>query len=284
VEQSDMKVIVLAGGKTNLPGQLKDIPKSLIEIKGRPLLEYQLELLKKYKLNDIRLSLSFKAKEILRYLKKKDKKAKITGRKGKVAGIEYIIDSKPLGTGGAIRNATKDLKKDFMIMNGDVLTNINLSEYIKFYKKNISEPRSFVLPPIPKIPSVKIKTPLRKRVPYEEILGAMAVFYTQDTAELGLVKVKNDRMVEFTEKPDYQYSGYINAGFYILSPQVFQIKYYKSKKLNQPFAIEEMVFPELARKSQLLTYVHRGLWSDIGSEEGLRKAEERIVERLKEKE
>ena len=159
-----MKIIILAGGRTQLPGKLGNIPKSLIEIKGRSLLEYQLDLLKKYKLNDIRLSLYYKADEILKHLKKKDKKAKISGKKGKIAGIEYIIGPRPLGTGGAIRNAAKDLKKDFMVINGDVLTNINLSECIKFYKKNISEPRRFSLPPIPKIPSVKIPTPLKKRV------------------------------------------------------------------------------------------------------------------------
>lgn len=278
-----MKVIILAGGRTKLPGKLKNIPKSLIEINGRPLLDYQLELLKKYKLNDIRLSLYYKADEILKYLKKKDKKAKIGSRKGKVAGIEYIIGPKALGTGGAVRNAAKDLKKDFIVMNGDVLTNINLSNYIKFYKKNISEPRSFSFPAIPKIPSVKIRTPLKKRVSYEEILGAMAVFYTQDTSDLGLVKIKNDRVNEFTEKPDYQYSGYINAGFYVLSPQVFQIKSYKSKKLTKPFAIEKIVFPELAKTNQLIGYVHRGLWTDIGSEKGLAKAEN-IAERLEEKE
>jgi len=278
-----MKVIILAGGKTNLPGKLKNIPKSLIEINGRPLLEYQLELLKKYRLNDIRLCLHYGASEILKYLKKKDKKPKPTGKKGKVAGIEYIIDPKPLGTGGAIRNAAKDLKKDFIVINGDVLTNVNLSAYIKFYKKNISESRHFSLPPISKIPSVKIPMLLKKRVPFEDVLGAMAVFYTQDTADLGLVKVKNDRVVEFTEKPDYQYSGYINAGFYILSPQIFQNKYFKSQKLAKLFNIEDIIFPELAEKSQLLAYVHRGLWTDIGSEKGLEKTGT-IIEKLEEKE
>lgn len=279
-----MKVIILAGGKTNLPGKLKNIPKSLIEVKGRPLLEYQLDLLKKHKLTDIRLSLFFKANEVLKYLKKKDKKGKITGKRGKIAGIEYVVGPRALGTGGAIRNAAKDLKKDFIVMNGDVFCNLNIKEFIKFYNRNISEPRSFILPSIAKIPSVKIPTPLRKRVSYENVLGAMAVFYTQETADMGLVKTKNDRMVGFVEKPDYQYSGYINAGFYILSPQVFQTKSYKSKKLGEKFAIEQVVFPKLAEKNQLLAYVHRGLWTDIGSEEGLERAETRIAERLNEQE
>ncbi|MFZ5559550.1 MAG: nucleotidyltransferase family protein [Patescibacteria group bacterium] len=266
-----MKVIILAGGKTNLPGKLKNIPKSLIEIKGRPLLEYQLDLLKKYKLNDIRLSLFYKAKDILKYLKKKDPKAKIRGKKGKIAGLEYVIGPKPLGTGGAIRSAAYGLKNEFLVMNGDVLTNINLADYLKFYKNNISEPRFFSF------------LPFKKRVPYETTLGAMAVFYTQDVGEMGLVKVKNDRMVKFTEKPDYPTSGYLNAGFYILSPQVFQTKEFKSKKHSQVFPIEKEIFPKLAEDDQLLVYVHRGLWTDIGSKEGLEKAEG-IAEKLIEKE
>jgi mannose-1-phosphate guanylyltransferase / phosphomannomutase len=282
-----MKVIILAGGKTNLPGKLKNIPKSLIEINKRPLLDYQLDLLKKHKLNDIRLSLFYKADKILKYLKKKDKKGKIGGTKGKIAGIEYIIGSKALGTGGAIRNAAKDFKKDFIVINGDVLSNFNISEFIKNYKKSISEPRFFTSSPFAKTFTPKIfpleVSPLRKRVSYEDILGSMAVFYTQDTRDLGLVKTKNGRVVEFTEKPDYQYSGYINAGFYILSPKVFETKIYKSKKLNEKFAIEDDIFPELAKNSQLLGYVHRGLWSDIGSEKGLEKANN-IVDRLEEKE
>jgi len=266
-----MKVVILAGGKTNLPGKLKNIPKSLIEIKGRPLLEYQLDLLRKHKLNDIRLSLFYKAKEILKYLKKKDPKAKIRGKKGKIAGLEYMIGPRTLGTGGAIRLACSDLKNDFMVMNGDVLTNINLGEYIKFYKKNISEPRFFSF------------LPFKKRVPYEITLGAMAVFYTQDTAELGLVKLKNNRVINFLEKPDYQYSGYINAGFYIFSPQIFEQKYLKSIKKTKPFNIEKVAFSKLAENSQLIAYVHRGLWTDIGSKEGLEKAGD-IAEKLSEKE
>lgn len=282
-----MKVIILAGGKTDLPGKLKSIPKSLVEIKGRPLLEYQLDLLRKNKLNDICLALHYKADEILKYLKTKDKKADISKKKGKVAGVEYVAGSKLLGTGGAIRNAAKGLKKDFMVVNGDVLCNVKVSDFVKFYKKNISEPRffgasRFVQTYTPKILPLEV-SPLRKRVPYEDILGAMAVFYTQETRDLGLVKIKNDRVTEFIEKPDYQYSGYINAGFYILSPKIFETECFKKAKSVSPCSIEREIFPVLADRNQLLGYVHRGLWADMGSEEGLERAKN-IVERLEEKE
>lgn len=273
----------MAGGKTNLPGKLKNTPKSLIEIKGRPLLEHQLDLLKKYGFDDICLTLFYKADEILKYLKKKDPKGSISGKKGKIAGIEYVIDSKPLGTGGAIRNAAHGIKKDFLVINGDTLSNFNISEFVKFYKKNISEPRffpssQFLKTHTPHILPLEI-SPLRKRVSYENIIGAMAVFYTQDSSDYGLVKIKNDRVIEFEEKPDYQYSGYINAGFYILSPQIFQTKSYRSQKSTKPFAIEESVFPALAKESQFLAHVHRGLWTDVGSERRFKLAEN-IVEKI----
>ena len=277
----------MAGGRTNLPGKLKNSPKSLIEIKGKPLLEYQLELLKAHKLDDIRLSLFYKAEEILKYLKKKDPKGSISVKRGKIAGIEYVVDTKALGTGGAVKNAANDLKKDFLVMNGDTLSNFNISEFVKFYRKNISEPRFFPSSPFlkaytPHILPLEI-SPLRKRVSYEDIIGAMAVFYTQEPLDYGLVKIKNDRVIEFMEKPDYQYSGYINAGFYILSPEIFKLKTFKSQKKNEPFSIEKLIFPELAKNSQLLGYVHRGLWTDIGSEAGLKIAEV-IVDKLNEKE
>jgi len=282
-----MKVIILAGGKTNLPGKFKNIPKSLIEIKGKPVLEYQLDLLKKYKFSDIRLSLFYKAEDILKYLKKKDPKGSISGKKGKIAGVEYVVGSKPLGTGGAIRNVARDVKKDFLVVNGDVLTNINLSDFVNFYKKNISEPRLFPSSQFfrtftPKILPLEI-SPLRKRVSFEDIVGAMAVSYTQDSSGLGLVKIKNDRVVEFKEKPEYQYSGYINAGFYIFSPQVFEIKSFKSQKNGEAFSVERAIFPQLAKNSQLLGYVHRGLWADIGSKEGFELARD-VVDKLNEKE
>ena len=280
-----MRVIILAGGKTNLPGKLKNTPKSLIQIKGKPLIEYQIDLLKKYKFNDICLSLFFGADKILEYLKTKDPQADISKKQGKVAGIEYIIGSKALGTGGAIKSVAQKIKKDFIVMNGDVLTNINLNDYLNFYKKNISQPRffassQFVKNITPRILPLGV-SPLRKRVPYEENLGAMAVYYDQNVNGFGLVKTKNEKVIEFLQDPDYQYAGYINAGFYILSPEVFKIKSLKSKKKTEAFRIEDDVFPELAKKNQLLAYVHRGLWADIGTEEGLEKADA-IVERLNE--
>jgi len=279
-----MKVIILAGGKTNLPGKLKNVPKSLIEVKARPLLEYQLDLLKKYKLDgDVRLSLYYKAEEILKYLKKKDPKADISKKQGKVAGIEYIIGSKPLGTGGAIRSAAKGIKKDFLVMNGDILTNLNLSDFIDFYKKNISLPRFFPSSKFfraytPRILPLQI-SPLRKRVSFEDVLGAMAVYYDQNVNGLGLVKTKNDRVIEFQQDPNYQYSGYINAGFYVLSPQIFNLKCMKAKKKGEMFSIEKCFFTDFAKNNQLLAFVHRGLWTDIGSEEGLERAEN-IVEKI----
>ncbi|GAG03065.1 unnamed protein product, partial [marine sediment metagenome] len=125
-----MKIIILAGGKgTRLPRSAKNIPKSLVKIAGKPILQHQIDILEKHNLTDIRFSLGYEANQIIDYLKNKH---------------EYIIESEPLGTGGAIKFASKDLKEDFMILNGDILTDINFSEFLKFHK-NVPQANSLTV-------------------------------------------------------------------------------------------------------------------------------------------
>lgn len=115
-----MKIIILAGGKaTRLPKSAKNIPKPLVKIGKKTILQHQIDLLEKHGLTDIRFSLGYMADAIIKYLNGK---------------YEYVVEPKPLGTGGAIKFASKDLKEDFMVLNGDILSDINLSEFIKSHK------------------------------------------------------------------------------------------------------------------------------------------------------
>ncbi len=273
-----MKVIILAGGKgTRLPKSAKNIPKSLVEIGGKPLLQHQIDLLQKHGLTDIRLSLGYRAEKIIEYLKKQDldivlervmrpsghgprpkrrgseaeslSPARWAGR-GKrkdniqILNIEYTVEPEPLGTGGAIKFASKDLKKDFMVLNGDILTDINLSKFISKYQYNNNVSR--------------------------QTLGAIGLFYCEDTSDYGLVKIKKERILNFLEKPKEKCSGYINAGIYILSPTIFC----NVKKTS--FSIEKDIFPKLSKKRQLIAYIHQGFWTDLGTEERLRETKRRF--------
>ena len=217
-----MKVIILAGGKgTRLPHSAKNIPKVLVKVAGKSILQHQLDLLKKHGLNDIRLSLGYMADKIIDYL---------DGR------YEYVIEPKPLGTGGAIKFASKDLKEDFMVLNGDILCDIDLSKFIKFHK-NVPQTNS------------------------------LTVWYCRDARPYGLIDLKRKKVIKFKEKPQSPTSGYINAGFYILSPNIFK----NIKKTS--FSIEKDVFAKLAKNGRLAAFIYEGYWTDLGTEERLREAQ-----------
>jgi NDP-sugar pyrophosphorylase family protein len=216
-----MKVIILAGGKaTRLPKSAKNIPKPLVKIAGKTILQHQIDLLEKHGLTDIRLSLGYKANQIINYLK---------GR------CEYVIEPEPLGTGGAIKFASKDLKEELMVLNGDNLMDINLAKFVQFHKEH----------------------PLSN-----SIIG----WFCEDARGWGLIKNKGIKISEFKEKPKRKCQGLINAGVYILSPEIF-----KSVKTKN-FSIEYDIFPNLVKQEQLAVFVHRDKWMGVNTEEDVKIA------------
>ena len=216
-----MKVIILAGGRaTRLPVSAKNIPKPLVKIAGRPILEHQLAWLKEHGLKDVRFSLGHLSKKIINHLK---------GR------YEYVIEPAPLGTGGAIKFASRDLKDNFMVLNGDNLTNINLARFIKFHFR-------------------------------QKMDSSLVGWHTQDARGWGLIKNKGAEVLSFEEKPKRKKPGLINAGVYILSPKIF--KPIRKKK----FSVEYDIFPRLVEKKQMSVFVHRGRWLGINSEDDVIKA------------
>ena len=119
-----MKALILAGGRGKRLRPLTDkIPKSLIPINKKPLIQYTITYLKKFGINEIIICSGYKSKQIQNFLKKK----KNFGCK-----IEYSVEKNPLGTAGAIRNAIKNLSDEsFLVINGDIITNIDLKKILK---------------------------------------------------------------------------------------------------------------------------------------------------------
>lgn len=222
-----MKVIILAGGKgTRLPQSAKNIPKPLVKVGSKTMLQHQLDLLKKHNLSDIKFSLGYKADQIIKYLNDK---------------YEYVIEPEPLGTGGAIKFAANDLKEEFMVLNGDILSEMDFTGLLNFYKS----------------------------IPQKNILTAWHCPEPRD--DYGFLDIKNDKILEFQEKPSRPTTGYINAGFYILSPKIF-------KNINKKsFSIEQDIFPKLAKKGDLAAFIFKGYWTDAGTEERLKEARKRFT-------
>jgi len=216
-----MKVIILAGGRaTRLPTSAKNIPKSLVKIADRPILEHQLSWLKKHGLEDVRFSLGHLSEKIIAYLK---------------GGYEYVIEPEPLGTGGAIKFACQDLKEDFIVLNGDNLTNIDLTGFIQFHHKHA-------------------------------LANSLVGWYCPDARGWGLIKNKGMEVLAFKEKPKRKCAGLINAGVYLLSPKIF-----KPVKVKN-FSIEYDIFPELVKQRQLAVFTHQGKWLGINTEKDVKIA------------
>jgi D-glycero-alpha-D-manno-heptose 1-phosphate guanylyltransferase len=131
-----MDAIILAGGKGNRMEY--DLPKPLVQVKGKAILAHQLDYLAKFKeIDRIILSLGHRADEIINFIKKNYADYRMP--------IEFSVEKEPMGTGGAIKLALKNLAKSefVLVLNCDDITNINISE-LALRKENticIAHPR-----------------------------------------------------------------------------------------------------------------------------------------------
>ena len=118
-----MKAIILAGGRGKRLRPITDyVPKPLIPIKNIPIIEWQIKYLKKFGVSEVIICSGYKTEMIENYLNNKKLGVKIT----------FSIEKKPLGTGGAIKKAGKKIKeKSFIVMNGDIISNIDIKKLIK---------------------------------------------------------------------------------------------------------------------------------------------------------
>ncbi len=116
-----MKAMILSGGRGKRLRPVTDtIPKPLILINKRPLIEWKINYLKKFGIKDIIICSGYKGKKIKNYLSKKNNFG---------CNIEYSVESSPLGTAGAIKKALKNIfDESFIVLNGDIITNINLNK------------------------------------------------------------------------------------------------------------------------------------------------------------
>ena len=119
-----MKAIILAGGRGKRLRPITDkIPKPLILINNKPLIERTIKYLKKYGITEIIISSGYKSNLIEKFLKKE----KNFGCK-----IIFSTEKTPLGTGGAIKKALKHIDEEsFLVLNGDIVTNIDLKKILK---------------------------------------------------------------------------------------------------------------------------------------------------------
>lgn len=180
-----MKAIIMAGGEgTRLRPLTCNIPKPMMPIMDKPVMEYAVELLKRNGITDIGVTLQYLPDEITNYF-----------GDGKEFGVNmrYFVEESPLGTAGSVKNAEVFLNDTFIVISGDALTDINLSAAIAYHKKRNA-----------------IATLVLKEVPVP--------------LEFGVVVTADDgRVTGFLEKPSWSevFSDKVNTGIYILEPEIF---------------------------------------------------------------
>ena len=177
-----MKAIILAGGMgTRLKGVIKDIPKPMAPVGGKPLLEYLFLQLKRWEITDVILSVGYKREVIKSYF-----------GNGHQFGINicYVEENQPLGTGGALKKAIS-LNDDprFIVMNGDSFFDINLSDLIMYHTSKPS-------------------------------ITTMCLAFVKDNGRYGSVEINNDGMIVAFQKEGTNSPGFINGGIYLINHDI----------------------------------------------------------------
>lgn len=181
---SPIKGVIMSGGiGTRLRPLTCHLPKPMVPIFNKPVMEYGIELLKKYGINDIAVTLCYLPEMIMDYFGDGSKYN---------ANISYYIEDRPLGTGGSVKNADEFLDSTIIVISGDAFTNIDFKKAYDFHIEKGSK-----------------ATLILKREPIPLEYG---VVITDD----------NGRITRFLEKPSWAevFSDTINTGIYILEPEV----------------------------------------------------------------
>ena len=184
----------MAGGKgTRISSVASDIPKPMIKIGDKPVLEQEIESLKKQGLNDFIITISHLGSVITDYFG--------DGSKFGVK-IEYYNETTPLGNAGALYELKEKLTDDFLLINGDVLFDFDVERFIDYHQKKSGLVTIFTHP---------------NTHPYDSSL----IITDKDNAVLGWLNKEDQR-------PQY-YQNRVNAGIHIISPQVLENRPDKEK-------------------------------------------------------
>jgi len=236
-----MRAIIIAGGfGTRLRPLTYNIAKAMVPVVNVPFVLHQIELIKKYGINEIILNLHYLSDG----LKKVFEDEKKHGIK-----VYTSMEESPLGTAGAVKNAEQHFDSDpLLIFNGDILTDMDLGKLIEFHKK-------------------------------KKATATITLTEVEDPTTYGLVLTDKDGKIEkFIEKPSWERvsgsTSYINAGIYVIDPKVFA-----NVPKGKPYSFERELFPGLLKaKEAFYGYKSDAYWIDIGNPSKYMQAHRSVLE------
>ncbi len=233
-----MKAVIMAGGEgTRLRPLTSNAPKPMLPLVNEPMMEHIVRLLKRHGFDEIVVTVAFMANTIRSYF-----------GDGSDFGVRmvYATEESPLGTAGSVRNAIDELDERFLVISGDVLTDIDLTAIVKEHEA-------------------------------KQALATIGLVRVDNPLEFGIVITRDDGSIErFLEKPSWGqvFSDTINTGIFVLEPEVFD---FIEPDRSVDFSSE--VFPALlAARKRLFGAIGEGYWEDVGTLESYLSAHKDILD------
>ncbi|MGC9154839.1 MAG: sugar phosphate nucleotidyltransferase [Ferrimicrobium sp.] len=220
-----MQAVIIAGGEgTRLRPLTSTTPKPMLPIANKPMIGHVVELLAAHGVTDIIVTVAYLGNAIRNYLG--------DGAEFGVS-VRYLQEETPLGTAGAVAHARHLVRGTFLVLSGDVLTDINLSEAIAFHQ-------------------------------HRNAKATMVLTSVDAPTEFGIVATDTTGKVEqLIEKPTWGevFTDTVNTGIYVLEPEVLD-----TIPTDRPVDFSSEVFPGLLADGEALYgYVSEGYWADVGT-------------------
>ena len=229
--KTKIKAVILAGGKgTRLKPYSTVIPKPIVPVGDKAILEILIGRLKKFGITDLTICVNHLAELIMAYF----------GNGGKLGvNIEYSIEDIPLGTVAPIK-LIKKLPENFIVMNGDLLTDLNFKEFYDNHLEN-------------------------------KALMTIATYKRVSKIDFGVIDIdESNKVVKgFKEKPEYKLD--VSMGVYIMNRKVLE-----NIPLNKKFGFDDLVLRMLKKGQRIKVYPYKGYWLDIGRPDDYEKANKNI--------
>lgn len=235
-----MRAVVMAGGEgTRLRPMTSTLPKPLLPVVNRPIMEYVLRLLRRHGIRDAVVTVQYLASLIRRYF-----------GDGSELGmtLHYATEETPLGTAGSVKNASDYLRGEpFIVISGDALTDIDLTDLIHFHET--------------------------KGGPVTVCLTRV-----KDPVEFGITIVDDDnRVIRFLEKPTWGevFSDTVNTGIYVIDPEV--LDHVPAGEVVDWSA--DVFPALMAEGTPIYGFVAEGYWEDVGTHESYVRAQADVLDR-----
>jgi len=218
--------VIMAGGEGRRLRPLTDrIPKPMVPVAGRPILERIVLHLVGFGVKRIHISVNYLAEVITDYFGD-------GARFG--CSIDYLRESAPLGTGGALSLLRERPQHPLLVMNGDLVTQVDVTRLLEFHSR-------------------------------QEAVATLAARHYQVEIPFGVVTQRDNQLLELLEKPSPHYL--VNAGIYVLEPELLPLV-----PADRFFPITSLFEMLLARKQRVAVYPIEEDWIDVGRREELSRA------------